>query len=147
MLTWMAAPDRSVSELLEKVNAVQLVRPWRAALRLAHAAEDAQRRSRNEAAAAASTPLELIYRKLYLPEHGMFADLPADLGIGTKQKVPSLIGYRDRVQRFRAVVALVTAPSALNYQISILALGLSKHRAENASCTEVLTPAMLPRAP
>ena len=78
---------RSVNVLLEKVTAVQLVRSWSVAKRLQHAAQDAERQARNQAAAAAGSPMEHFYRRLYLPEHGMFADLPTDLGIGTKQEV------------------------------------------------------------
>ena len=83
----MLSTCRSLNALLEKVTAVRLVQPWSVQNRLVHATENAGRQARNQAATEAGRPMELIYRKLYLPEHGMFADLPADLAIGTKQKV------------------------------------------------------------
>ena len=66
------------------VAAKCLVRRWDVSQRLAQAAEDAARQARNEAARAEGRPQELIYRKLYLPEQGMFADIPVDLALGTK---------------------------------------------------------------
>ena len=80
---------RPVADLLAVVGAECLVRRWDVSRRLAHAEEDKTRQARNEVARAEGRPQELIYRKLYLPEQGMFADLPADLRLGIKQSVRS----------------------------------------------------------
>ena len=40
------------------------------------------------AAAAEQKVEELFYRSLYLPEQGMFAELPTDLRLGTRLPVP-----------------------------------------------------------
>jgi hypothetical protein len=73
--------------LVAVVGAERLVRRWDVSRRLAYAEEDKARQARNEVARAEGCPQELIYRKLYLPEQGMFADLPADLQLGAKQSV------------------------------------------------------------
>ncbi len=78
---------RPVHELAAVVAAKRLEQRWDVTQRLAQAADNAARQARNEAARAEGRPQELVYRKLYLPEQGMFADLPADLALGTKQPV------------------------------------------------------------
>ena len=57
-------------------------RTWALAERRAHLQADLDRQQRNTAAAAASQPLEYFYRSLYLPEQGMFCQLPADFRLG-----------------------------------------------------------------
>ncbi len=85
----LSIPDvsRPVHELAAVVTAQRLEQRWDVTQRLAQAADNAARQARNEAARAEGRPQELVYRKLYLPEQGMFADLPADLALGTKQPV------------------------------------------------------------
>ena len=78
---------RPVNGLAAVVTAKRLEQRWDVGQRLTQAAENAARQARNEAARAEGRPQELVYRKLYLPEQGMFADLPADLALGTKQLV------------------------------------------------------------
>ncbi|KAF8055388.1 MET1B [Scenedesmus sp. PABB004] len=50
--------------------------------------EDEALRKRNAAAKAAGKPLEYFYRHLYLPQQGMFAAAPADLGVGQYREAP-----------------------------------------------------------
>ena len=78
---------RPVRDLAAVVAAKCLARRWDVSQRLVQAAEDAARQARNETARAEGRPQEFIYRKLYLPEQGMFADLPTGLALGTKQPV------------------------------------------------------------
>lgn len=42
---------------------------------------------RNEEAAKEGRPLELFYRRQYVPTEGMFRDPPADLQLGTRIEV------------------------------------------------------------
>ena len=44
--------------------------------------EDLCRQERNSAALAAKEPLAYIYRSLYIPEQGMFCQMPSDLHLG-----------------------------------------------------------------
>ena len=87
LLSCRANLRRPVHDLAAVVAAKCLVRRWDVSQRLAQAAENAERQARNEAARAEGRPQELVYSKLYLPEQGMFADMPADLALGTKQQV------------------------------------------------------------
>ena len=65
----------------------RLQRAWRGTDQMATAAEDEALRARNAEAAAAGGALEYIFRSLYLPEQGMFCQLPADLRLGTRLPV------------------------------------------------------------
>ncbi len=69
-------------------------RPWGADKRRAACAADAALAAKNAAAVAAAAEsgepvagLVHQYSKLYLPHHGMFADAPADLQLGTRLPV------------------------------------------------------------
>ena len=73
--------------MAQRLKAERLLRGWGLADRRSHMEEDAARRERNAAAAAASLPLEYVYRSLYLPEQGMFCELPEDLQLGTLLEV------------------------------------------------------------
>jgi len=64
------------------LTATKQERSWGLADRRAHIAADVARLDRNAGAAAASQPLEYFYRSLYLPEQGMFCQLPADFNLG-----------------------------------------------------------------
>jgi len=65
-----------------RLAATRQVRSWGLADRRAHITADLARLERNATAAAASQPLEYFYRSLYLPEQGMFCQLPADFDLG-----------------------------------------------------------------
>ena len=65
----------------------RLQRAWRGTDQAAAAAEDEALRARNAEAAAAGRALEYVFRSLYLPEQGMFCQLPADLQLGTRLPV------------------------------------------------------------
>jgi len=69
------------------VAARRLARAWRGTDQAAAAAEDEALRARNAEAAAAGQPAQFIFRSLYLPEQGMFCQLPADLQLGTRLPV------------------------------------------------------------
>lgn len=65
----------------------RLQRAWRGTDQAAAAAEDEALRARNAEAAAAGRAPEYVFRSLYLPEQGMFCQLPADLQLGTRLPV------------------------------------------------------------
>ena len=82
-----AGVHRPVAGTREAVAAKRLQRAWRGSDQAAVAAEDAALRARNAAAATAGRPLEYVYRSLYLPEQGMFCQLPTDLQLGIRLPV------------------------------------------------------------
>lgn len=49
---------------------------------------------RNEEAAKEGRPLELFWRRQYVPQEGMFRDPPADLQLGTRLPEVGLCGRR-----------------------------------------------------
>ena len=85
---------RPLTDVVEAVEAVRRERPWGADKRRAACAADAALAAKNAAAVAAAAEsgepvagLVHQYSKLYLPHHGMFADAPADLQLGTRLPV------------------------------------------------------------
>jgi len=81
------ARARPLAGAREAVAARRLPRAWRGPRPAAAAAEDEALRARNAEAAAAGQPAQFIFRSLYLPEQGMFCQLPADLQLGTRLPV------------------------------------------------------------
>ena len=79
-----------------KANAVRLQRPWTLDQRKQYYAEDAARHEHNAAAAKEGRELQHFWRSLYRPDQGMFCQAPADLQLGTLQKVG--MGRRLNVQ-------------------------------------------------
>ena len=80
-------PCRPAENVAQRLKAERLLRGWGLQDRRSHMEADAARRERNAAAAAASLPLEYVYRSLYLPEQGMFCELPEDLQLSTVLEV------------------------------------------------------------
>ena len=78
---------RPLAGAREAVAARRLQRAWRGTDQAAAAAADEALRGRNVEAAAAGRALEYVFRSLYLPEQGMFCQLPADLQLGTRLPV------------------------------------------------------------
>jgi hypothetical protein len=78
---------RPLAGAREAVAARRLARAWRGTDQAAAAAEDEALRARNAEAAAAGQPAQFIFRSLYLPEQGMFCQLPSDLQLGTRLPV------------------------------------------------------------
>lgn len=73
-----------LSSVLGKVNVQRMTRAWDSARRVDHFKEDAALRARNEEAARAGEPLQLFWRRQYVPEKGMFCDPPKSLAFGTR---------------------------------------------------------------
>lgn len=73
-----------LTDVLGKINLRRLNRTWDAARRTEYFKEDAALRARNEEAARNGQPLELFWRREYVPQQGMFRDAPKELPLGTK---------------------------------------------------------------
>ena len=73
-----------LSSVVGKVNVQRMTRTWDSARRVDYFKEDAALRARNEEAARAGKPLELFWRRQYVPEKGMFCDPPKSLAFGTR---------------------------------------------------------------
>jgi DNA (cytosine-5)-methyltransferase 1 len=73
-----------LSTVVGKVNVHRMARAWDSSRRVDYFKEDAALRARNEEAARAGTPLELFWRRQYVPEKGMFCDPPKNLTFGTR---------------------------------------------------------------
>jgi hypothetical protein len=71
-----------VNSVTSRLAATKQTRSWGLSDRRAYITADLARLERNATAAAASQPLEYIYRSLYLPEQGMFCQLPSDFDLG-----------------------------------------------------------------
>jgi DNA (cytosine-5)-methyltransferase 1 len=90
---------RPLAALVGAVNATRLDRAWLHAKRGDYFEADLRLRERNEAAAAAGKPLELFWRRQYVPEKGMFADPPADLAARLGERLPEAPAKPDAVPR------------------------------------------------
>jgi DNA (cytosine-5)-methyltransferase 1 len=75
---------RELSSVADKAAVRRLERVWDATKRQQQFAEDLALRQRNEEAAKEGRPLELFWRRQYVPQEGMFRDPPADLQLGTR---------------------------------------------------------------
>ena len=73
-----------LTRVLAKLNVQRLDRCWDASRRTDYFAEDAALRARNEEAAKTGAALELFWRRQYIPQEGMFRDLPRELTLGTR---------------------------------------------------------------
>ena len=60
----------------------RLLRPWDTSCRIEFFKQDAELRAKNEILARDGRPLELFWRRQYVPEDGMFCDAPEDLQLG-----------------------------------------------------------------
>ena len=85
------AACRPVRNIQAACNAERMQRPWSLQQRMQQYAADELRRQRNKAAAAEGRQPELFWRSLYLPEEGMFCEVPKDLHLGFCQKVCALL--------------------------------------------------------
>lgn len=75
---------RELSTIADKANVRRLERAWDASNRKECFLADQELRQRNEEAAKEGRPLELFWRRQYVPQQGMFRDPPADLQLGTR---------------------------------------------------------------
>ena len=73
-----------MANVVGKWNAQRVQRAWQVGARLAHLADDQALQDRNKAAQEAGSQLEYMYRSQYLPEQGMFCQLPDDLRLGSR---------------------------------------------------------------
>ncbi|PSC75867.1 DNA (cytosine-5)-methyltransferase 1-like [Micractinium conductrix] len=75
---------RELSSVTAKASVSCLERAWDSSKRQEHFKVDKALRERNEEAAREGLPLELFWRRQYVPTQGMFCDPPADLQLGTR---------------------------------------------------------------
>jgi DNA (cytosine-5)-methyltransferase 1 len=80
---------RPLSAVIGGISAKRMDRPWDSSRREEYFKIDAELRARNEVAAQEGRPLELFWRRQYVPEEGMFRDVPGELQLGTRLEEPS----------------------------------------------------------
>ena len=73
-----------LTSIIAPCIAKKLDRPWDQTKRAEHFAEDNLLRTANAEAAGEGKPLQFIWRRQYIPEKGMFCDLPKDLKFGER---------------------------------------------------------------
>lgn len=106
-----------LQNIQEKANATRMQRQWTLQDRKQQYTEDAARHERNTAAAAEGKPLEHFWRSLYQPDQGMFCVAPADLQLGTLQKVCSCTSSsRAQQERLRLHTPCLVCSILILYQ-------------------------------
>lgn len=79
-----ALETHALGSVMGKAAVARLARTWDHRLRVEQFTQDQELRQRNEEAAKEGRPLELFWRRQYVPQQGMFRDAPKDLQLGTR---------------------------------------------------------------